>query len=365
MTNKDRPQRTPIFIVGYMHSGTTLLRRMLGLHPDVLAIRSETFFYDTLAVKRNMFADLTDPATREDYLQWLLTRVQRELPRVGLPPHESKVADQLSSFNEPEIVQVRQATRHLHDHEALFYGVFDELATIKGRRFWLEKTPTHVHHIPQILSIRPTAKIIVLSRDPRDILVSKNQRMSRDWTKAVAETGVTQVFGADTILDSLGWKSAIKAGLAAAAQYPQNVMQVAYEDLVSSPESECRRICGFLDAGFVADMLDVGWSNSTTLDHGSQQSGISAAAVGKWRRKLPVGDAVLCQWITGQTLLEAGYQPVSVDAKVAMQMPAAVSRATVEFGRRIYHHSRTRGLLKTQNIVRNYWGRFVSLAGRH
>jgi len=102
-----------VFVVGCGHSGTSILIRLLGSHPDIYAIPEETslFMHD---------------------------RSKKELKR------------QLKSF----------------DDEAL--GL--------GNKLWVEKTPKHVRKISTIVSVSPGAIIIGITRDPRDVACSIKAR---------------------------------------------------------------------------------------------------------------------------------------------------------------------------------------------
>lgn len=107
------------FIVGCQHSGTSLLIRMLGEHSHIYAIPYETKIF----------------------------REKRK--RVFL------------FFKKQDLDGIAELLNH-----------FDQLTRTEGKHMWVEKTPMHVLHIDKILKFRPDAKIIGMTRDPRDAACS-------------------------------------------------------------------------------------------------------------------------------------------------------------------------------------------------
>jgi hypothetical protein len=104
--------QSPILIVGCGHTGTTWLLRILAAHPDLYAI-----------------------------------------------PYESSYARR----------------KDIKD-SGKFVARFNRETIRKGKTRWLEKTPKHVRHIERIFELHPESKIIVMVRDPRDVIASLKQR---------------------------------------------------------------------------------------------------------------------------------------------------------------------------------------------
>lgn len=95
----------PIFIVGCGHSGTSLIRTILGTHSRIYAIPQES----NIAIEENY--------------HWF----QRSLQE------------------------------------------FDQKTIAVGKHRWVEKTPKHIYHIGKILEWCPDAKILLIIRDGRDV----------------------------------------------------------------------------------------------------------------------------------------------------------------------------------------------------
>jgi hypothetical protein len=98
-----------------------------------------------------------------------------------------------------------------------------------------EKTPPHVHHTDRILTEFPTAKIVLMTRDGRDVVAS----LRRAW---------------GSLDDSIArWVRDTIATLAAAA--PERVRLVRYEALLQGPASVLADLCAFLGVPYQECML--------------------------------------------------------------------------------------------------------------
>lgn len=66
MTQATKPPTAngPIFIVGYIHTGTSLLKSMLRRDPTIFTAAGETHFFQDLTRYRHRFANLDDPPGR-------------------------------------------------------------------------------------------------------------------------------------------------------------------------------------------------------------------------------------------------------------------------------------------------------------
>jgi len=115
--------RRPIFVVGSGHSGTTLMRVLIGELPNVHGIEVESGLFRS-------------------------------------PPGDTRTRAKSALQRRP----YRQAT------------LWDKEAKNNHSKRWCEKTPWHVLRIDMALRLFPRAKVIIMVRDGRDVVNSMMKR---------------------------------------------------------------------------------------------------------------------------------------------------------------------------------------------
>ncbi|MEQ1901714.1 MAG: sulfotransferase [Devosia sp.] len=106
-----------------------------------------------------------------------------------------------------------------------------------GKPWLVEKTPRHIRHLPLIRRTVPSARVIIMVRDGRDVTASIGRR-ERGNFKAGLDRWV------------------LDTGLAAKERNSADVFIQRYEDLVADPEGAIRRICTFLGVEYAPEMLN-------------------------------------------------------------------------------------------------------------
>lgn len=126
-------QPAPVFVLGFMRTGTTLTQEVLGAHPKVFV------------------ADETD----------LVMATVKELAR--LSGGKGTVPEQLRALDWAGVLQLR---RFYWDRARALFG--DAI----GNRLLLDKTTMNTIDLGLINCIFPDAKLVFLLRDPRDVCLS-------------------------------------------------------------------------------------------------------------------------------------------------------------------------------------------------
>ncbi|HKT30603.1 tetratricopeptide repeat-containing sulfotransferase family protein [Dyella sp.] len=124
-----RSEQSPVFVVGFPRSGTTLLEQMLDAHPDFCAMDERAFIHE-----------LTERMT------------------LAGQPYPSALTDITAS----EADQLRDA------YAAMVHKVVPEL----GTRRLVDKNPLNMLCLPMIMRLFPEARIILCLRHPCDVLLS-------------------------------------------------------------------------------------------------------------------------------------------------------------------------------------------------
>ena len=130
--------------------------------------------------------------------------------------------------NETQILQFEQ-------NSSIIRWKFHQYTRAFSAPRWVEKTPRHIHHIAKIWRTFPTAKVILLVRDGRDVACSIKKRYA-DFEKGV------QRWVNDNEAARPFWN------------HP-NLYRLKLEDLQNAPEENLQALCRFLDLPFEQKML--------------------------------------------------------------------------------------------------------------
>lgn len=224
---------TPIFIVGMPRSGTTLVEQIIGGAPGVASAGEQKFFRDIL------------PAEME-------TMTGARFPE-GF--------DRLSGA---QLEQLAQPLSRL-------------LGAIGGSApFVTEKTLDGFQRIGLLLHMYPNSKIVCLRRDPMDTCFSILQQQFAD--------GIIQTFDLDLMGEACKrfadymnhWTSLFEG----------RFLQVQYETLVASPETEARRLIEFCGFEWTPGYLEFHARTGAVRTFSDQQvrQPISTGSIGGWRQ---------------------------------------------------------------------------------
>ncbi len=204
------------FIVGHGRSGTTLLRLMLDAHP-ALAIPPETQFIPQL-----IDASKRPGSPAENVISELVNH--RRFGDFGFTAEEIR-----ENFGKLEPFSITEALRY-------FYRTYAER---QGKPRWGDKSPGYGWTMHRVDRVVPEARFIHLIRDGRDVtlsLLAKHEdapppkRQARHWRGRVKKTR--------------------KMG-----QVVRHYTELRYEDLITDPEPQLRRICDFIRLDFDPAML--------------------------------------------------------------------------------------------------------------
>lgn len=284
-----KKQTTPIFIVGFPRSGTTLLAQIIGSDSNILCFS-------------------TDPPWWSAYY-----RVDRFRGEYRTEAQRLKLVNELLSLKKVSIAIGRREKENIRRRVVLDKpGNFAELTEIilrnwkskKGETRWAYKEPVAMTEVRTILGYYPEAKIIFIFRDCRDVIVSAR---SRGWSP---HTGY--------YLNK--WLEAMRLDEEYKREIPKNYYSLKYKDLVTRPKEEVRKICRFLEIEFSEALLAKfeGWSyhkNNTVFDDVPDKE-ISISPVGRYRDQLPIFDMACCQAVAGKVLVAHGYKLEQVDKRV-------------------------------------------------
>jgi hypothetical protein len=235
--------RRLVFLVSQPRAGSTLLQRMLGVHPEV-ATGPEGWFMLHWAQA------LGDHGLRTDY--------GHDAWRDGFEAY-------CSEFGEGRATAVRA----LRAAASVLYG--DALARA-GRRLYLDKTPAYTRILPELGELFPGARFVRLLRNPLAVLSSTLATWTRgDWRRLR--------WARYDLLEAPRRLVGSRALLAGRA------LDVRFEDLVADPGAELRKICAFLGVEPRDEMVSYGrFAPPPGLPASAEE-----AQQGAWSKGDPIG----------------------------------------------------------------------------
>jgi hypothetical protein len=350
----------PIFVIGYMHSGTTLLINILKSHSTVFSGNRETKYFMHLPMIRKTFPNLKDDKVLRNFVYYVIAVVKTGFSKNDLNK-KGKVKFELAWFggDEKRLEALMEDARKNRNHESMFALVSDHMTQATGKKRWVEKTPTHIFHLDEIIETIPDALFVEIVRDPRDVLASKKTRRQTVWSSEKyagqrEKKNLEKAF--DPVWDSLSWRSAIRAGQIAREKYPDKIFSIRYEDLTRNPEEAVKKICSFLKMDFEPQMLDVSTRNSAVEEKSENaQKGVVTTSVGRWRTVLSAAEAAVIQGKTGKEMDSLGYERAEISFRDKTLAPFIFLKSSFEFVQRSYRRWRFGGWLYFQNVLANYW----------
>src|SRR4051812_7630916 len=194
-----RMDEGPIFIVGSMRSGSTMLRLILDSHPRI-AIPGETGFMGGLLATRRI------PGWKHG-AEWF--------GRIGWTEQELDI--RLREF---------------------YTGMFERHARSQGKARWGDKTPFHTAHMEEMGRVFPDAVFVGIVRHPGAVAASLHRSFHYSFDEAVGY-----------------WRGVNAQMIAAAANLGDRFTMCRYEDLVGNTEAVLQELMPAIGERFDAGLL--------------------------------------------------------------------------------------------------------------
>jgi hypothetical protein len=299
-----------IFVVGNSRSGTTMMGRILGKHPDIYTFGELHFFGQLCAPPFSSELRKTNAAK----LATELYCVQQEGYRTHGNPHR---------FLKKAEVFLNNLTSYPETPALLFSAFLHDEATKNGKTIPCDQTPRNVFYIKDILELYPKARIINMIRDPRDVLLSQKRKWKRRFLGG-SDMPMKETFrdwiNYHPITISHIWRTAVTA----ADQFIQHerVISIYFEELLAHPETTVKSVCDFAGISYTDTMLQVPQVGSSVAEDKPQQLGINSHRAHSWQHETTGGELssaeiYLNQTITAALMKKHNYNPVSIQPNVA------------------------------------------------
>lgn len=266
----------PIFIVGFPRSGTTLLATHLDRHSRIAVPPESQFFLGVLPCGRPAKAGASHAA--------LIKRLFENRRIWDLNLDREDVSKRFQGF-EPE-------------YKNLLRVALESYTSREGKPRPGEKSPDHLLYVPLIMEWYPSAKVICIVRDGRDVVQSL---MKVPWYRRKNLAG----FCAE-------WN--YQSGLVEEYQkvLPVSFHVVKFEDFIRSPEVELKKICVCIGEDYEPSQLDTNVKSKLVTERESgwkskAATGIDSSRAGAWENASEA-DKFIMNRIMRPWLHHWGYQ---------------------------------------------------------
>jgi len=239
------------FVIGSPRSGTTLLMRMLNVHPDIYT-RPEPHLMTPLAYLG--FYDYVDKAPYDQFQSATSTKQFV----ADLPHGEADYLDAIRAYADTLYGRMLEPT---------------------GKRFFLDKTPAYALISPFISKVYPDAAYVVITRHPFAIFSSFAKSFFDDDWRAAYEFNPLVSRYVPAIANFLRDPGA------------DRLYHVKYEDMVAHPEKELRGICEAVRMEYTPEMINYGQKGLETKGLGDpigvgKDTRPNTKSVHKWARNV-------------------------------------------------------------------------------
>jgi hypothetical protein len=299
------------FVVSTGRAGSTLLSRMLALHPDVLSV-SEFFTVLQGMLRRYPYPDgdmdgrqFWQLASAADPLADALVKNGLTVPEMFYPYQTGRfkaetgvpnichstlslLSDDPDSLYDELAVQVPSWPRRPAADQ--YRALFALLSGILGRPVVVERSGGSVILIGKLRQQFPEARFVLMHRDGMDTALSMSKFPMFKLGMLVVRAGQLAGLPADATMDQIQanlpaefsgvlsppydlsglpamrmppalfarrWSQMIQYGTSALAQLPADIQgQLGYEDLLADPAAELTRLAGFLGVPAEPDWIE-------------------------------------------------------------------------------------------------------------
>lgn len=305
-------EQTPVIVLGTGRCGSTLVSRMLGMHPEAADVSEVFSFVTDLGTRidrafpagdisaKDFWSILADPQPRQNLLldhglqmaevTYRPSASRYQVPLVP-PIIQSMVPTAAPSgcdtlFNHLRVLMMKNPVQPVADH---YRSLFEAVAAYSDKRIWVERSGGGLRLVERLRAAFPDAKIVHLVRDGQatalsmqshigfrmallcgllteclgvDPFESDDRSDEDDLSDELVEL-LPERFSADAFLEfdlpaalcGHYWSGEIIAGLAALDRVPANsLLTVHYEDLVHDPIKITRQL-----GRFVSGTDNEGW----------------------------------------------------------------------------------------------------------
>jgi tetratricopeptide (TPR) repeat protein len=230
-------RQSPVFVVGFPRSGTTLLEQMLDAHPDFRSMDERAFIHE-LAERMELAGQ--------------------------------RYPDDLANLTGAEAEQLR----------AVYFRMVGRVLPDLGQHWLVDKNPLNMLCLPMIMRLFPQARIILCLRHPCDVLLSCSMQPFRSPAFMVLCSSLQRL--------ARGYVQAFEQWYRQVDIFRPRVFEWRYESVVSDPGDHLARLATFLEVADASPMMRFAEHARnkrfiSTPSYAQVTRGIHPGAIDRWR----------------------------------------------------------------------------------
>jgi Sulfotransferase family len=273
----------PVFVVGCHRSGTNLLYDMLLSSGAFAVYRGYIPVYKMLVPR---YGSLHRTESRRKIVDtWLHSKGFR---RSGLDAQQLAKTLMESCRNGGDFIRV----------------VMDGVAREQGMSRWAVYDADNVLYIPEIKADIPEALFVHIVRDGRDIALSL-RKMGEfrpvPWRRRPASLPATALY----------WRWMVETGRKYGRLFPNDYIEVRYEELVNAPQQILQELGRFLGSSLDYAQIQtnkLGRMKESNSSFADSRTAADSSPVNRWKKLLSEEEVAGLETLIGDCLEQFGYE---------------------------------------------------------
>ncbi len=273
--------KAPVFVLGSVRSGTTLLYHMLLSSGGFAVYRTESHAINLLEPR---FGDLGKLENRRRLMKAWLDSKLFQVSGLDASSIEKKVLEGCSNGGN------------------FLRTVMEEIARKQGMERWADCTPEHLAYIDRIKETIPDALIVHIIRDGRDVSLSLEKQK---WIKPLPWDRHRPLFAGAAY-----WDWIVRKGRHDGSRYSEDYYEIHFEELIGNPHATLKQLGQFVEHDLDYDRIlkqGIGSVNEPNTSFATG-SGAGFNPVGRWRDSFSEQELAELEGMIGETLKAFNYE---------------------------------------------------------
>lgn len=278
----------PVFVIGCHRSGTNLLYDMLLSAGGFAVYRGYLPIYKMLIPR---FGSMDATESRKQIVDtWMHSKGFR---RSGLEAGDLAARLIEDCRNGGDFIRI----------------VMDSVARQQGAPRWAVYDPDNVLYLPRIKADIPGALFVHIVRDGRDIALSlKKMGEFRPipWSRKPASLEATALY----------WRWMVQTGRRNGQLFPDDYLEVRYEELVTSPQQTLQDLGRFIGRDLDYAQIQsnkLGRLQETNSSFRQSRGPVETNPINRWKKMLSPEEVRRLEALVGDCLQESGYDLMTAE----------------------------------------------------